>query len=415
MNILYINHYAGSPKYGMEYRPYYMAKAWQQMGHRVTMAAAAFSHIRTKQPSINGEQINRKTIEHIDGIDYVWYPAPEYDGNGIGRLKNIFTFLWGLWRDTSNLLETAKPDVVIASSTYPMDIWVAHHFAKKAKAKLIFEVHDLWPLSPIELGGMSPKHPFIMLCQAAENYAYKHADEVVSMLPKVHEHMKEHGLDLNKLYIIPNGVVEEDWLPENTQALPNSRLNDFLLEQQSLGKLIVGYAGSHGTSNALEHFIEAAKLLEKQGVVFVLVGSGLEKKNLQEKTQYLQINNVHFFDSIPKSQIPDLLKYFDLAYIAAQHSPLYRFGVSPNKLMDYMMATKPILCAIKAGNDPVGDEQCGITVEPGNPQAIADGIIVLAKLSKEERLAMGQRGREFILKNQTYTVLANQFLEVMKK
>lgn len=108
-----------------------------------------------------------------------------------------------------------------------MDIWIAKRLAKKANAKLVFELHDLWPLSPIELGGMSPKHPFIQLCQLAENAAYKHADVVISMLPKIQEHTKAHGLDLNKLHIIPNGVVIKDWI---NQLTPLNR---------SLEKLIV--------------------------------------------------------------------------------------------------------------------------------------------------------------------------------
>lgn len=95
-----------------------------------------------------------------------------------------------------------------------MDIWVAHRIVAGAPAGLALQagvrVHDLWPLSPIELGGMSPKHPFIRLCQAAETTLHRHADVVVSMLPKVYDHMQAHGLDLRKLYIVPNGIALEE-------------------------------------------------------------------------------------------------------------------------------------------------------------------------------------------------------------
>lgn len=410
MNIFYLNHYAGSPQYGMEFRPYYMAKEWVKKGHQVNILAADYSHVRAKQPITNG----KKTIEHIDGVQYTWYPTPSYNGNGVGRVKNIFAFLWQVYNDSNHIINEFSPDVIIASSTYPLDIWVAQRLAKKAKAKLVFEVHDLWPLSPIELGGMSAKHPFIMLCQAAENYAYKHADVVVSMLPKVHEHMQSHGLNLKKLHIIPNGVVEEDWQTENIEDLENGNLTDFLIEKKTQGKTIVGYVGSHGIPNALFFLLEAANLNKNKDLIFVLVGSGLEKENLIAYKEKNNLDNVCFFQPIKKCEIPSLLQYFDIGFIGAPESSIYRFGISPNKLMDYMMAAKPIICAIKAGNDPVVDNQCGVTVEPANPQAILNGIEYLANLPKSERDKMGQKGRDFILKNQTYTVLAERFLEVMQ-
>ncbi|MDE2300504.1 MAG: glycosyltransferase family 4 protein, partial [Burkholderiales bacterium] len=213
MNILLINHYAGSPRHGMEYRPYYLAREWVRAGHKVQIVTAAYSHVRTRQPELaaGGTQ---PLDEVIDGVAYRWLPAPAYVGNGVGRVRNIWAFLSRLWRESARLAREFRPDVVIASSTYPMDIWVARRLARKANAKLVFEVHDLWPASPIELSGMSPRHPFIVLCQKAENDAYRDADVVVSMLPKVAEHMRAHGLDLRKLHIVPNGIAHNDWQGE---------------------------------------------------------------------------------------------------------------------------------------------------------------------------------------------------------
>uniref|UniRef100_UPI00286B7996 glycosyltransferase n=1 Tax=Roseateles sp. TaxID=1971397 RepID=UPI00286B7996 len=177
MKILLINHYAGSPQHGMEFRPFYLAREWRRAGHQVLILAASESHVRSTQPQAGGQT--------IAGVAYVWYGTPAYAGNGFGRLRNIWSFCRQLWNDADALAENFQPDVVIASSTYPMDIWPARRIAKKARAKLVYEVHDLWPLSPIELSGMSPRHPFAMLCQKAENEAYRDADVVVSMLPKV--------------------------------------------------------------------------------------------------------------------------------------------------------------------------------------------------------------------------------------
>lgn len=416
MNILYINHYAGSPKYGMEYRPYYLSREWVKQGHKVTILVASFSHLRSKQP-VTQKGFMQKEKETIDGIDYFWYPTPSYEKNGFGRAKNIVSFLGQVWKDARSIVNDTKPDVVIASSTYPMDIWVAKRIAKLAKAKLVFELHDLWPLSPIELSGMSPLHPFIMWCQLAENTAYKDSDIVVSILPKIHDHAKKHGLGSKKINVIPNGVVEEDWQFENIEPLDQGELLNFLDNQKKLGKIIIGYAGYHGTPNALEYLLDAGKELKnREDIVIVSIGSGLEKENLIKKKINEKIDNVYFFNSIPKLQIPSFLEKIDIAYIGAYGDTLslYKFGMSPNKIMDYMMAAKPILCAIQAGNDMVGDANCGLTVEAANPKAIAQGVLKLAELSNEERKTLGSNGRNFILQNQTYSILAQKFLEAIK-
>ncbi|MBC7603799.1 MAG: glycosyltransferase family 4 protein, partial [Ramlibacter sp.] len=211
MRILYINHYAGSPQHGMEFRPYYLAREWVRAGHPVQMLAASFSHVRSKQPSCAGQAISVPTTEWIDGIEYRWFPAPPYGGNGIGRVRNIWAFLRQVWSQAKGIVASFRPDVVIASSTYPLDIWVARRIARLSNAKLVYEVHDLWPLSPIELGGMSPRHPFIRLCQWAEDTAYRDADVVVSMLPRVADHMRSHGLDLKRLHVVPNGISPDEW------------------------------------------------------------------------------------------------------------------------------------------------------------------------------------------------------------
>ncbi|OCQ54393.1 putative glycosyl transferase [Photorhabdus australis subsp. thailandensis] len=408
MNIVYINHYAGSPDLGMEFRPYHLGQEWIKSGHKITILAASYSHVRTKQPTLID---NKKTTENINGLEFIWYPTPDYNGNGLARVKNIFSFLRQIWLDSNNLVKKYRPDVVIASSTYPMDIWVAKRIAQKARAKLVFELHDLWPLSPIELGGMSPKHPFIQLCQLAENTAYKHTDIVISMLPNVKEHMQAHGLELNKLHIIPNGVVLDDWANQLTPL--NSLLETLITTEKNKGHKIVCYCGAHGRPNALEKLLKTASLLHDKPITFLLVGTGFEKDNLIKEYESMGINNIIFFDPIPKFQIPTLLNKIDIAYIGLQKQSLFRFGISPNKLIDYMMAGKPILCAIDAGNDPVSDANCGITIKSGEPEDIAQNLLKLSELSTNELNQMGQRGKIYALENHAYSVLADNFIKAI--
>jgi glycosyltransferase involved in cell wall biosynthesis len=405
MNILYINHYAGTPALGMEFRPFYMAREWVRAGHEVLMLAADHSHVRAKQPTAGDES--------VQGIAYRWYVTPGYRGNGVGRVRNIWSFLRAVWHDTPRIVREFKPDVVIASSTYPMDIWVARRLARQAKARLVFEVHDLWPLSPVELAGMSPRHPFIQVCQRAEDDAYRDADVVVSMLPCVHGHMASRGLDLRKLHIVPNGITLDEW--EGTPPTLDTSPAMALAAARAVGHTVVGYAGSMGLPNALDTLLDAAGLMRDLPFSFVLVGSGHEQARLAQRVRDEGLAHVHFLPPIPKAQVPSFLVGVDIAYIGWQRVPIYRFGIAPNKLMDYMMARCVVLHSVEAGNDPVAEAGCGLTVPPESPAAVAQGLQQLAALPVAERQAMGARGREFVLANHTYPVLARRFLQALAR
>ncbi len=408
MNILLLNHYAGTPELGMEYRPYYLAREWVRLGHRVAILAADFSHVRTRQPQ-PGKQI-------IDGIEYHWLPTRPYQGNGLGRLRNILSYLSQVWGQAEAIAREFQPAVVIGSSTYPMDHWPARRIAQAVRkaglpCKLVYEVHDLWPLSPIELSGMSPWHPFALICQTAEDAAYRHSDHVVSMLPKVQQHMAGRGLDLKKLSVVPNGISPDDW---KAPAQPlREDVAQVLSEAREARQTIVGYAGSLGLPNAMDHLLDAAKLCADKPLRWVLVGDGHERERLQRRIADEGLHQVRWLPPIPKAQVPSFLAGVDVAYIGWQRVPIYRFGIAPNKLMDYMMAGKAVLHSVEAGNDPVAEAGCGLTVPPEDPAAIAQGLLRLAALKPGERKSMGERGRQYVLKHHSYPVLAARFLAAL--
>jgi len=408
MNILLINHYAGSVHHGMEYRPYYLAREWVRLGHRVHILAASHSHVRSLAPALNGRN---RLDETIDGIAYTWFATPSYKGSGMARVLNMAAFVFRLFRESEAIAREVTPDVVIASSTYPLDIFPARRIARLARARLLFEVHDLWPLSPMELGGYSRWHPFIMLLQAAENHACRSADAIVSMLPKVAEHLQQHGMAAHKLHIIPNGADPAEWNIDG--PAPPPQLTACLARLHASGTFIVGYAGSHGTANALGNLIDAARLLRDAPVAFVLVGAGPEKAALAERALGLGLANVHFFDAISKNQVPAFLRDIDVAYIGWQRQPLYRFGIAPNKLIDYMMAGRPILHAVEAGNDLVAEACCGLTIAPESPRDVASGVHSLMALPPDVRAEMGQRGHKFALEQLSYAVLGGRFLNII--
>lgn len=403
MNILLINHYAGSPSLGMEFRPYYMAREWQKMGHQTRIVGASFSHLRKQQP------VRKKEV--IDGISYSWVKTNCYQGNGLGRIVSMGMFIGKLLCGYKRLLRDFVPDVVIASSTYPLDNYVAYKIARHYKAKMVYEIHDLWPLSPMELGGYSPRHPFIRVMQRAEDFAYRHCDAVVCMLPKAAEHCIEHGLPADRFHYVPNGIVLEDWeQPENLPAEHQQLIGKLKGE----GRFLIGYAGGHALSNSLDVLLDAAKRMDKQRYAIVLVGNGTEKEHLCQRVEEEHIENVWFLNPIPKKAIPSFLAEMDILYLGWNRNPLYRFGISPNKIFDYMMSGKPVVHAVEAGNDPVAEAGCGLSVEPENAAAIAGAMEKLSQISEEDRTLMGANGKRFVLDNHTYSVLAKRFVDCLE-
>lgn len=408
MNILLINHYAGAPDMGMEFRPFYMCREWQKMGHKTMIVCASQAHVRHKQFEADKTISQHKFKE----CEYLVIKTPAYKGNSLKRVLNILAFVWRLYKNKKRLSRYFKPDVVIASSTYPLDIYPARQIAKLNKAKLIYEVHDLWPLSPMELGGYSKYHPFIWLMQRAEDYAYKYSDKVVSMLPNALDHMREHGLAAHKFAYVPNGIVAEDW--DITAEVPALYTDTISREKEKQHK-IIAYTGAHGVANALDSLLEAMHLLKDEKVSLLLIGDGPLKEELIEQANALGLDHVFFLPAVPKTLIPSILNHMDILYIGLKKQPLFRFGISPNKLIDYLMSGKPIIQAISAGNDIVSEAGCGYTIAPENPQKIAETVRQMLSLPQKELDKMGQQGKAYGLKNHDYKVLSEKFARIMQE
>ena len=408
MNIILINHYAGSPEMGMEFRPYYFAEEWMKLGHRVDIIAADYSHLRIKNPEVTQDF----QTEEIDGIRYHWLKAGHYEGNGTARALSMFRFVGKLWRHAGRIVKKYRPDVVITSSTYPLDTYAGQRIARKSGARLIHEVHDMWPATLTELGGMSRYHPFVVLMQKAENSAYRHSDRIVSLPPLAKEYMVKHGMRPDKFAAIPNGIVREDW--ENPDPLPDEH-REALEKLRAEGKFIVGYFGGHALSNALDTLLDAAKQIKEKDIQFVLVGKGIEKRRLIKRVREEKIENVMFLPPVPKKSVPDLLQYFDCSFIGSMLCALYRrFGVCLNKMYDSMMAGKPVLFAVDTSGSPIEAYQCGIVVKPEHAGKIAANIERLFHMPEEERRKMGERGKQAVLACFTYDVLGKQFADLFR-
>lgn len=402
LHILILNHYAGTPELGMEFRPYYLAREWKKRGYLVTIIAGDYSHLRMNNPRV--EKDFQKEI--IDGIRYCWVKTGNYSGNGVRRALTMFRFVGKLWWNAQRIVKSMKPDVIITSSTYPLDTFAGQKMARLCDAKLIHEVHDMWPATLIELGGMKRTNPFVMLIQAGENSAYRNSDYVVSLPPCAKEYMVQHGMQEDKFVNIQNGIVLEEW--EKREPIPEEH-RKILVSLKEEGKFIVGYFGGHALSNALDGLLNVAKEIKKRDIAFVLVGDGVQKPGLIQRAQKEQIENVYFLDPVRKLCVGDLLRYFDCSYIGSKESPLYRFGLTANKMYDSMMAGKPLICAVNAAGCVVETYRCGIMIKTGKTEDICRAIEQLHDMSEEERHEIGNRGVEAARKYFTYEALANQF------
>lgn len=408
MNIVLINHYAGSAEMGMEFRPYYFAKEWIELGHSVSIIAADYSHIRRKNPKV--EKDFQK--ENIEGINYYWIKTNTYDGNGFQRAKTMWKFIRKLQKNVKFILEEMNPDVVICSSTYPLDTYVGQKIRKKSKkkVKLIHEVHDMWPLSLIEIGGMSKNHPFVKVMQIGENSFSKKSDIVVSLLPNAKEHFIEHGMKEDRFRFVSNGIVLAEW--ENYENIP-ADLKSHFEEKKRDGYFNLVFFGSIQKTYKLEMLIDTVKQIDDK-VFLTLIGPGMDRKELEEYSKGFE-NKVKFFDPINKKAIPDLFNYMDATFIGLRDQSIARFGIAMNKLFDSMMGGKPIIYMVNAPNNYIDDFDCGITVTEDSVEALKNAIKTIINESEDRKKVMGENGRNAALKYFNYKALGKKFVEIMEE
>ena len=409
MKILLINHYAGSIYHGMEFRPYYIAREWVKMGHEIVIVASSFSHLRHKNPIISGDTQE----EIIDGIRYIWIKTPEYHGNDFARIRNMLSFIRKLYRYLPTITKEFVPDAVIASSTYPVDSYPARWIAKKHNAKFVFELHDLWPMSPQVLGHMSKWHPFIMVMQRAEDYWCRNADVVISLLPDAYKHLVTRGMAMDKYHVVPNGVDLTEWIGE-LEKIPDKHKR-FLTQLKKENKFLIAYTGGLVSSNSLHLIIDMADALRDDcSLYFLLVGKGPEQGRLEQKIRELSLNNISILPPVPKKAVPALFSYMDLFIRISTGTELEQYGSSPNKIFDYMMSGKPVLWTYSAEDNWIDNAKCGFTIFKYNLNEICRKIREIHSMDADALRRIGLNGREYIIKNLTYPILAQKFLDALK-
>lgn len=390
--------YGSTPKVGGHLRQHYLGRELVKAGHDVYVISGRRHHLMARpEEATSAPFIDDKHGYKMVRIDTMPYP----NAHSKKRILGWAEFAWKV----SNLVRKGipKPDVVVHSSPDLLGYMGAERVARKTKAKLVFEVRDIWPLTVTDMSNISPKHPFIRMLQWVEDRAYRKSDMVISNLSNADDHMVTRGMDRSKFRWLPNGF-------DLTDVSMQDPLDAQFANQFPKDKFILGYAGTHGEANNLDVMLDAAdRLRDRSDIAFVLVGDGKSKADLVARAAELKLDNVHFIDSVPKTQVQSVLAKFSACYIGLPAKPLFRFGVSPNKLFDYFASSKPVVYAIDSGKyNPVTAHKSGIVIAPGNPEALARAAVELADLSKDELQKMGQNGRAAIETDYNYAALGRK-------
>lgn len=404
LNIWYVAHYAGGPSVGRHSRGWSLAQNWQKSGARVTVILANRHHM------LDGDQTaGTKTVQ---GVDYHFLLTPAYRNNGLMRIFNMFAFIASFRIKQRELIRLhGRPDAIIASSPHPFGFLVTHRLARSIGAKSVFEVRDLWHASIIEIMNVSPRHPLVMLIGAIERYAYAKADAVISLLPGTEDYMRARGLKGDRWHYIPNGAVLST-LEGSVQSSVLGQIEAW----RRLGHIIVVYTGALGVPNNLDRLLEAMSELKGQGnsIRLAIVGRGDQENELQKQANDLQLGEVvQFFGQVSRDVARAVQEAADIGFIALKPSPVFQFGVSPNKVFDYMLAGIPIVAAIDADNDIVEQAGCGISIRQPGSGPIAAALHHLSSLSRDARVRMGRNGFDFLRKHHDYAVLAKTYMKIL--
>lgn len=396
-NIWIINQYLTTPELnGDGYRHYYLAKEFEKKGYDITLITSSFSHVPSKNISFKGLF---KILDN-DVRTLVVKGNRFTNSKGVPRILSWLIFCGLLF--FIPIKKLPKPDYIVVSSMSILPVLnVVYYFKKKfPKTKFILEIRDIWPLTLVELGGYSDRNVFVKFLAWVEKLGYRSADHIVSVLVNADKHI-ENVLGRNdfKYSWISNGYNLETLKGEE-------KIGDYLDGNIPKDKFVIGYAGTLGKANALDYLVNAVQDIP-DNICLCILGSGNEKENLKCLDNS---KKVVFLDKVPKSQVLPFLKRCNLLYIGLHNVKLFDFGISPQKIFDYMNAARPILLAGEFLDNPVSKGKCGFVIPSENTEKLRESIISISQMDKAKLDKLGSIGKEYLLENFTYDILAKKYI-----
>lgn len=380
------------PHEGRFQRQFLLCRNMAKQGNEVSLYAGR--HIDSIQKSFFGCS-RRKTT---DGVNCVLINGTlSKSGINVGRIISMISFEIFLFFKTFFVAKSRRPDVIIASSLSLFTFNTARVLKRRFKCKLITEVRDIWPESPIQAGRLSENNLFVRILRSIEFKGYKNSDGIISPIPKFNEYVKKKLPQLQFRFChIPQGFDESlfDGLGEFTKPK---------------GKFNLCYSGSIAPGDRLDVVLDGVIGTNCPDIELTVIGSGPLKEFFIEK--YHDYNNIVFLDPIPKNEMLQFLKNFDVLVMAWRDLQIYEYGISPNKMIDYLLSGKPIINAFNGYHDFLEEVGCGKYVDSNDTQEMANTIIDFYKMSREKLIEMGEKGRNYALENLNYNKLAAKLLD----
>lgn len=398
MKVLYFHQHFSTPRGAAGNRSYWMASRLVERGHKVTMVCGSS---QTGDRGLEGPFYRGTREGEVDGIHVI-----ELDlsySNSDSFIKRTRTFLWFAFRSIGVAM-FKKYDLVFATST-PLTAGIPGIFARWMRKKpFVFEVRDLWPELPREMGVIT--NPVVLgLMGILEWATYRSAHRLIGLSPGIVKGIARLGVPEKNIAMVPNGCDLEIFGRSDSPWRPQGVKKD---------DLMAIFTGAHGIANGLDAVLDAGAELKRRGrnnIKLVLVGDGQLKPALQARAQREGLDNVIFHSPVKKDHLAGLMADADLGMQILANVPSFYYGTSPNKFFDYIAAGLPVL-----NNYPgwlaemITEYDCGFAVPPEDPAAFADAL-EKAEAEREELEGMGRQARELAEKEFGRKKLADDFVD----
>lgn len=413
MKKIWIFHqYATPPDKSGLVRAYDFALQLQKKGYEPTVFASGFLHYTKENLLTKGESYLE---DSSSGVRFVYLKTTPYGNGIIRRVLSIFSvFFQYLFKAVFFASRYGRPDVIIASTPAPFTCIAGLFDAWRLHVPCICEVRDLWPESIVVYKNMDPKGLVARILYAGERWIYKKARALIFTMEGGRDYIMDkrwdraHGgpIDIDKVHHINNGV--------NLEKYANN-LREHVYSDDDLaspGPFNVVYTGSIRRVNNIGCLLDAAKCLHDPKIRILIWGDGNERPLLEERVRREGITNVVFKGRVPRHFIPSIVSRASLNILHEEHSPIARYGMSQNKLFEYLAAGRPILQTHRVAYSVLERYGAGYHCEMA-PQAIAAEIERIAALPVEETNAVAENARA-AAKDYDFPVLTERLIQVIE-
>lgn len=408
-----MNHYAGSMFFDKGGRHYNFAKYLRKAGYEPVIFCANSKHGQQELFFDNKDLWHEHIAEEI-ATPFVFVQARAYQGNGKQRVLNMIDFYRNVKKTAREYVKTHKrPDIIYASSVHPLTLVAGIQLAKHFGVKCICEVRDLWPESIVAYSShFTRQHPLMRILYRGERWIYTHADALIFTMEGAYDYIIEQGwekeIPRGKVHYINNGV-DLEMFDYNKGHFP---VIDPDLSETDLFTVV--YAGSIRQVNHVGLLLDVAKELRGSTIRFLIWGDGDELSMLQKRVEEESISNIVFKGRVAKKYIPSITSQAKLNLVHWEQSDLLRYGVSYNKLFEYLAAGRPIFSTVRPGYSILARYCCGMDTEGFTLKDFCAGIQHLATLPVEEFEQMGANARSASADYDFFT-LTQQLIQIIEE